>query len=658
MDGASRSPYSVDAVHADGAAEAALLAEFRRGLRAGLFGSGMGGHVIAGYERVLKEGFLALAEAARAQPRSDPFALSSYLVCTAASDYTLRYAAQAEEMAQATADPTHQRHLARIAEACRWVAFHPARTFFEAVQLLWLTHEIIVCEQPSGSLSLGRLDQILYPFYARDLAGGQTAGQAAGTLTAAEAQELIEALWIKLGGLKRAFQNVVLGGCGPDGRYAANDISFFCLQATRKLRMDQPLLSVRWHPSIPDDFWQEVQGLIQIGTGFPALFNDEVAIAAKGRLGVAPEDAANYAIVGCVELSIPGREFSQTEGLRVNWAKVLDLMLNDGTCSVTGTKMSLKGRHNLAMVGSFDDFLCWYEEELEHFVDLGIRAMNLLDRAFPDCWPYPFLSSTMDGCLAAGRDVTAGSTTYNLSSVNGCGMANVADSLVAIKQAVFDRQRISLPQLAVALRHDFAGAENLREELRSRSPKYGNDHDEPDLILKRLADRFCQQVAGYSNPRGGRFQAGLYTVDAHVHLGKLTGALPDGRHRGLALASALSPTQGLDRSGPTAAIKSATKLDHRLLGNGMVLDLKFHPGFFADAQSQRSFRYLVETYFRLGGMEIQFNVISRETLLAAQKTPEEYRHLLVRVSGFSAYFVDLDRVCQDEIIARTEHMTL
>ena len=633
--------------------ETSLLEKFRKGYRIGLFAGGLGGHVIAGYDGVLEKGFRALTDAARRKLNEGEeaeldFARASLIVCEAATDYALRYAAKAEKLAQESDTEEYSKQLRNIADACQWISVNPARSFFEAVQLLWLTHEIITCEQSSGSLSLGRLDQYLFPYYTKDIA--------AGVLTRHEASELIEALWIKFNGMTRGFQHVVLGGCRSNGEYAANDLSYMCLRATKKLKMDQPLISIRWHPNIPEEFWNEIQELIQVGMGFPALFNDEVAIAAKRRLGIDKEDAENYGVVGCVELSIPGKEFSHTEGLRVNWAKVLELMLNHGVCPVTGETMELKSKQNLESIKSFEAFYQWYREEFDHFVDLGIRGMNISDRNFPNHRPYPFLSSTMEECLETGNDVTTGSTIYNLSTVNGCGMANTANSLVAIKKIVYQEKKLSLFDLAEALRSNFESAKALQEALVTRYPKYGNDDDETDNILKNLVDSFCRKVGSYRNPRGGRFQTGLYTVEAHTSMGKLTGALPDGRQYGLALASGFSPSQGTDLSGPTAVIKSITKLDHRLLGNGMVLDLKFHPAFFNNEESRQAFRNLVETYFQLGGMEIQFNVINREKLIEAQNSPEEYQDLIVRVSGFSAYFVSLDKVTQNEIIARTEHL--
>lgn len=632
---------------------AELLATFRHGHRVGLYCGGLGGHVIAGYHRVLEHGLGALAALASRRMECSTgsercFAEASRLVCTAASEYARQYATRAGDLARHATTETRSR-LQRIAAACDWIATEPPRSFYEALQLLWLTHEIITCEQSSGSMSLGRLDQVLYPYYVRDVA--------AGRLTPGAAAELIEALWVKFAGLRRGFQNVTLGGTDGQGHDMTNELSFMCLRATRKLRMDQPLLSVRWHPSLSREFWHEIEALLEQGLGFPALFNEEVVIAAKERVGVAPNDARNWGIVGCVEPSVPGKEFSHTEGLRVNWAKVLEAMLNGGRCALSGEPVPLQERHDLASIASFDEFYRWYRRELAHAVDLGIGGMNILDETFSERTPYPFLSSTMEGCIERGRDVTAGSTVYNLCTVNGLGMANVADSLVAIKHSVFEQRLLSLPELAQALRDDWAGQEALRQAM-LHCVKYGNDQEEPDRILRTLSDDFVRQVSNHRNGRGGGMQCGLYTVDNHGFMGKLTGALPDGRRRGVALANALSPVQGADLSGPTAVMRSCTKLDHRQLGNGMVLDIKFAPTFFRELTRQGVLRPLVETYFHAGGMEVQFNVIDRATLLAAQRSPQDYRDLIVRVSGFSAYFVDLDQVVQNEIIARTEHAAL
>ena len=633
-------------------ADLALMADARKAYQIGLMSGGLGGHVIAGYDRVLSRGLGDMADAARQRLReadadARDFAAASLIVCTAARDYVLRYAARADELAAGDAGGDNREQLKFIADACRWVAVGPPRTFFEAVQLLTLTHEIITAEQPSGSLSLGRLDQYLLPFYQRDIQAGE--------LTAAEAELIVQALWLKFGALKGGFQNVTLGGIGADGKYLANDLTYMGLRASAKLKMDQPLVSVRCHPSMPDELWEAVIDLIGEGVGFPALFNDDVAIDAKCAAGVDRADAVGYGIVGCVEMVAPGKEWAQTEAVRLNWAKVLELMLNDGKCTLSGTETPIRPDQPLAELATFDEFYACYKRLFGRAIDLAAKTTALWDAGFGMGRPYPFLSSTMDGCLAAGLDVVAGGTTYNMLTMNSCGMADTVDSLMAIKRLVYESQSVTPAELAEALRSDFRGTDQLRAELAAAAVRFGNDCDETDALMVDLTDLLHGRLGRFGNCRGGGWQMGLYTVGAHAFLGGLTGALPTGRQAGVSLANGLSPCQGADTTGPTAVVRSLTKLNHRHLGNGMVLDIKFHPSFFAERQRRGALRTLIETYFHLGGLEVQFNVVSRETLLAAQANPDGYRDLVVRVSGFSAYFADLDKLCQDEIIARTEH---
>lgn len=632
--------------------DAHLLEQFKKGLNIKMYQRGPGGHVIAGYDRVLQKGlhFLITSATDRLEAKDSTgrdFAKASLEICQAVSNYILRYAEKAKALERKTTLEENKVRLKRMADTCEWVALKPPRSFFEAVQLLWLLHEVVIYEQYCGSMSLGRMDQYLYPYYKRDID--------TGVLTHEEAVEIIEALWIKFSGLRKGYQNVTIGGCDAHGNYAANELSYMFLNASKKLKMDQPLLSVRWHKSMPLEFWKSIQELIETGIGFPALFNDEAAISGKQRLGISGEDAANYGIIGCVEITVPGKEFSHTEGFRINWAKVLELMLNAGACTFTGEEMEMKQNRPLESIKTFDEFFDWYKAELCHFLDLGIAATNTLELSYADNWPTPYMSSLMEGCLEKGCDVNRGGTIYNLSSVNACAMADVADSLAAVRKVVFEEGKLSLSELAAILKENFKGNELLRMELVNQCPKFGNDDDRSDDIMKELVDVFQSKVDGYTNARGGRYQSGLYSVDHHAQMGKLTGALPDGRNAGISLANAISPCQGADRLGPTAVIKSVSKLNMSVLGNGMVLDMKFHPSFFDDDSHREAFRHLVETYFMLGGLEVQFNVVSRETLLEAQQHPEQYQDLIVRVSGFSAYFVTLDRVLQNEIIARTEY---
>jgi len=612
---------------------------FEAGLNAKLYQRGQGGHVIAGYDYALETGVDGLAEKARqiaggasGSPRD--LALASDIVCTALSAYIERYADKARLAGNR-----------QIAGACAKIAHRPPESFYEAVQLIWLVHEAVIFEQYCGSMSLGRLDKTLAGFYENDLKKG--------ILDRGAAWKIIEAFFKKLGGLRRGYQNVTLGGACADGHFLDNDLTRICLEASKSLMIDQPLISMRYTPEMSGSLWDEIFSLMQTGIGFPALFNDRIAIQSKIRAGVAEEDAVNYGIVGCVEVSAPGKEFAHTEGLRVNWAKVLELMFNNGKCGFTGYDFGLGEYKDLGAIQSFDEFYNWYKAEFLRILTLALDITNMLDTSYGENWPTPFMSSLMRGCVEKGMDVNAGGAVYNLTTVNGCGMANAVDSLCAVRKAVFEDKLCALPELSQILSKNFENNESFRQMLARECPKFGNDDDKADLIMRDLTNLFNETVGGYKNPRGGSFQSGLYTVDHHAHMGKLTAALPDGRKAGVSLANGFSPAQGADISGPTAVINSIVKNDLSALGNAMVLDLKFHPGFIKN--NRESIKNLIETYFDLGGYEIQFNVVDRETLLKARENPERYRSLIVRVSGFSAYFVDLTDTLQDEIIARTEY---
>jgi formate C-acetyltransferase len=496
-------------------------------------------------------------------------------------------------------------------------------------------------------MSLGRVDQFLAPYYERD--------KAAGLMSFKEAGEIIDALWLKIAGLVMGYQNVTIGGCDAWGNPAYNDITILCMQATGKLRQDQPLLSLRCHKNMPDKIWEEAIALIVRGGGFPALFNDEVIIKAKEKQGVDTEDSWNYGLVGCVEPSIGGKEYSNTEELRLNWAKLIELMLSGGVCTVTGIDPGLAHTRNLDAVSDFETFYDWFKDELIAAIEKCTAACNMIDQAYPKYFPSPLLSATFDGCVEKGEDVSARGPRYCFSTANACGMANTVDSLLAVKQAVFEKKIITLNTLAGALGDNFEGHSELRAYMLNRCPKYGNDIPTVDKYMGEIVNLFCSTVRAHRNKRGGAFQAGLYTVTSHATMGKLTGALPDGRLKGVSLANAVSPVQGMDTLGPTASARSALHFDHCQAANGLVFDLKFNPSFFDKESHRKMLRFLVEGYFDDGGQEIQFNVVDRETLLEAQREPQKHRNLVVRVSGFSAYFVSLDKTLQNEIIKRTEY---
>ena len=617
----------------------------------GMCTRGPSGHVIAGYERVLKVGIgglIAELEGANALQGETEFRRASAILCQAAAGFIRRYAQKAAELALAARGPSRQNYT-RVAEACQWVAEQPPRDFFEALQLLTLVHEIIISEQRSGSLSLGRFDRYLAPYYERD--------KAAGRIDMDGAAELIDAFFRKLASVPRTFQNLTVGGYDSLDGYCCNDLTRLALRTSRLLRKDQPLLTLRWHPSMPADLWQDILDLIVTGIGFPALFNDEICIQAKQRCGISASDAEQYALVGCVELSVGGKEYAHTEGLRLNWLKVLEAMLNDGRCMLSGEQFILAEPRALETIRDFDEFYAWFKLELRHFTDTAIRAANLLDANLPNHWPSPFLSTTMEGCIQSGLDVNAGGTIYNHSAINAAGMANAVDSLLAIRKTVFEERRFSLPELAGLLRTNFAGNESTRLKLFNQSARFGSDPQAAQLMAD-LSGYFHAIVSPYRNPRGGRWELGFYSVDSHAWLGEKTGATADGRRKGYSLANAMSPVQGTEKHGPTEVVQSIVATDHTCFGNGMVLDLKFHPRFFNPPNHRQAFQHLVEAYFEMGGMEIQFNVIDRQTLLDAQQHPEQYRDLVVRVSGFSAYFTTLGLTVQNEIIDRTEFQNI
>ena len=614
------------------------IGEFFKGNESKLYQFGPGGHVIAGYDWVMEVGIDYLTEMActcmeNAEGYARDVAEASYIITAALSEYIERYAALAQKQG-----------MGEIAAACYKIAHKPADTFFEAVQLMWLIHEVVVFEQYCGSMSLGRLDKVLGVYYEKDIAQG--------IITNEHAEAIITSFFKKLGGLRRAYQNATVGGSNMAGEYEWNELTVMILQVSKKLMIDQPLLTIRCTPGMPDRVWDRALDLLATGIGMPAFFNDATVIKSKVNVGISEEDAYNYGVVGCVEVSVPGKEFAHTEGMRLNWAKILELMFFGGECQYNGNMYTLKEKRNLDSFKTFDEFYEWFKEEMLHFLVLGMDVMNLIDTDYGQNSPTPYMSSLMRGCIKKGKDVNAGGAVYNLTSVNGAGMADAVDSLCAIKKAVFEEKRVTLPELAGILRRNFDGAKELKRYL-ERCPKYGNDDDVPDAIMRELVGLFAQKINSYRNMRGGSFQCGLYTVDHHAHMGVRTAALPNGRGAGISLASGFSPCQGADTNGPTAVLNSTAKCDLSVFGNGIVVDLKFQPEFFN--KNRIHIRHLIETHFEMGGYEVQINVVDRQTLINAQKEPEKYRNLIVRVSGFSAYFVDLGTITQNEIIARTEY---
>lgn len=643
-------PYLADVPQEDRDAAYSLVS----GVAGGLYTHTSIGHVITGFRKVAHTGWnglleeieSSLADSGKNAEQRD-YLCAMKTVLTAAQNYILRYARAAGDTIKDAQSETQAQNLARIADACRQLAQGPASSFFEAVQSTVLLQELVTMEILSGSMSLGRMDQLFGPYYEADLA--------AGRITAEEAQELIHAWRIKLAGLVNGYQNVAIGGCDRDGNFFANDITRMILRSTHDVRLDQPLLSMRYSRKMDDALWEETLRVIETGNGFPALFSDGAIIKSRVDAGVPADDAWDYGLVGCVEPCIQGREYSNTEQMRLNWPLVLELMLHGGKTLRTGEAFPLANIRNLDEIQTFGEFLSWFKSELAFHIQRGAHAVNVIDTVYHKAFPSILLSATLDDCIMRGQDAGAGGAKYRFSTFSNTGMANAVDSLLAIKQMVFENGMVTLPELACILARDFKGQEKLRLYAANRCPKFGNGDPGADGLMQELVDFASGIITNIKNTRGFHFLPSYYSVYHHASMGWMTGATADGRHAGVSLANALSPVQGADSKGPTAVIGAVTRCDHTKFGNGMVLDLKFSPSFFHNPVHRANFRSMIDTYFDQGGMEIQMNVIDRETLTAAQKEPEKYKNLIVRVSGFSAYFVTLNRTLQDEIIARTQY---
>lgn len=627
------------------------------------------GHILPDVETWLALGPLGLKEKsleARAQQTdlSDAqrqFYQATILCLDGAMEFIARYADLAQQLAQGEISKTRRAELERISENCQHLASNPPDDFWQALQSVAFLFVLLEIESNASSFSPGRLDQYLYPFLERDVERG--------TLNLETAQELLESLWCKFNEIillrstegARYFAgfpigfNIAIGGQRADGADATNVLSYMCLQAQADLQLPQPNLSARLHCDSPQEFLNAVARTIARGGGMPQVFNDAVIVPAYEKRGVTRADALNYAIVGCVELSIPGKTLGWSDASMFNLVRVLEITLHGGRIPETGEQIGPQTKL-LTEMQSFDELEYAYAIQLRHFIALMVQGCNVIDQLHPKINPTPFLSTVIDDCIARGADVTAGGAHYNFSGVQGVQIANVADSLAALKTLVFEQKKIRADDLMNTLQKDFEGNEILRQRLLNNAPKYGNDDDAVDALAQKWARFFCDEVATYPTPRGGTFHPGFYTVSAHVPLGKNVGATPDGRFAHAPLADGgMSPVAGRDLKGPTAVLRSVGKVDQTFVSNGALLNLKFLPSFFEQANALEWFTAFLRAFVELGVSHMQFNVVSGDTLRAAQAHPEEYRGLVVRVAGYSAYFVELAQEVQDEIIRRTEH---
>ena len=622
------------------------------------------GHICPDCEAWLKlgpSGLLAQARQGEAQSEGEKqlFYRAVGITMEGAITFMRRYADLARSMAQTCADDAE--NLRTVAENCESLAVRPAQSFHEALQSLWFLFVILQMESNASSFSPGRLDRILWPWYEADMK--------AGRLDADAALELIECLWLKFNqivymrnahsakyfaGFPIGF-NVALGGVDDEGRDFSNALSFLMLQAQKDLGLPQPNLSVRLHEGIGDELLKEAIRVVAKGSGMPQFFNDRAVIPALEALGVNEKDARNYAIVGCVELTTQGNSLGWSDAAMFNMNKVLELTLNGGRCLLTGKQLA-PDYGDLTTYETFEDLEAAFQHHLDDFMDRMMAACEVVERAHQELLPSPFLSSVIRDCMERGVDVTAGGAHYNFSGIQMIQVANLADSLEAVKKLVYDEKRISRQELLDALRADFVGYDRLRAMLLNRAPKYGNDEDAVDSLGVKWAEYFKRRLGTFTNYRGGPCHTGMYTVSAHVPMGENVGASPDGRRARQPLADGgMSPVYGRDVEGPTAVLKSVSKLDKTLTSNGGLLNMKFLPAFFATESGIDKFACFLRTLVDLEIPHIQFNVVRREDLIEAQQNPEKYQSLTVRVAGYTAYFVELARELQNEIIARTSY---
>ncbi len=676
------------------------------------------GHVNVNYKKVLEKGYRGImAEAIAAKEKvdvSDPeyvqrinFLDSVIESCEAVVDYARRYAKLAKELARKEKNAERKAELESIATTCMRVPEFPATSFQEACQSFWFVQLLLQIESSGHSISPGRFDQYMYPYYKKDVD--------AGKVTIEQAQEFIDCIWVKLNDINKVrdagsadgfagygmFQNLIAGGQNEEGMDATNDLSYMCLEAAMHVPLPQPSISVRVWNGTPQSFLIKAAALTRLGTGLPAYYNDEIIIPSMMARGVSLEDARDYCIIGCVEPQKGSKTDGWHDAAFFNMCRPMEMVFSDGVDK--GVQIGPE-TGDVTKMTTFEEFYNAYKTQQSYFIKLLVNANNAIDAAHAVRCPLPFQSCMVDDCIGRGKSLQEGGAIYNFTGPQGFGIANNTDGLLAVKQLVFEQKVVTMSELKEALEANFgyglkgAAAEKVTSEVacslaqsgievteevvkviydevvngngipsekkaRYREikrlidetcPKYGNDIYEADMFAREVGNSYTKEVEKYKNPRGGIFQAGLYPVSANVPLGAQTGATPDGRLAFTPIADGIGPASGRDVKGPTATANSVAKLEQGVASNGTLLNQKFHPSALAGMSGLTKFVALIRSYFDQKGMHMQFNVVTRETLLDAQKNPEKYKTLVVRVAGYSALFTTLSRSLQDDIINRTE----
>ena len=671
------------------------------------------GHVTVNYGEILAIGLKGIKVKAQSELKNCSFEDEDYITKSsflnaviesldAVIAYSKRYSVLALEMANKESDPTRKSELEKISEICNTALENGAKTFYEACQSFWFIQMVLQMESSGHSISPGRFDQYMYPYFKADLNKG--------TITLESAQELMDCIWVKLNDLNKVrdaasaegfagyslFQNLIAGGQNEKGLDATNELSFMCIYATMHVALPQPSFSVRIWNGTPHSFMIAAAKLTRMGLGLPAFYNDEVIIPSLVSRGLTLEDARDYNIIGCVEPQKSGKTEGWHDAAFFNMCRIMELVFSNGMDK--GVLVGVR-TGELKELDTYDKFFDAYKKQMEYQIKLLVNADNAIDVAHAKRCPLPFLSSMIEDCIGRGKSVQEGGAIYNFTGPQGFGIANMADAMFAIKTLVYEQKKFTLCQFKEAMENNF-GYGSLSDEdaktvtteivkqlynkgveltekqiadvyLKTKSqnsdgrykelcdaidslPKYGNDIEEVDLLAREVAYTYTRPLETHKNPRGGMYQAGLYPVSANVPLGAQTGATPDGRLAFTPVADGVSPSAGKDTKGPTASCNSVSRLDHFIASNGTLFNMKFHPSALEGTSGLESFAALVRGYFDQKGSHMQFNVVSRETLLDAQAHPENYKSLVVRVAGYSALFTTLSKSLQDDIIKRTE----
>lgn len=582
------------------------------------------------------------------------------LVMQGACTFMKRYHDMIMENIDEVEEP-YQQSLRTVANNCLNLTKRPPETFHEAVQSLWFLFVLLHMESNASSFSPGRMDQYLYPYYQKDIESGK--------ISMEDALDILECLWLKFNqivylrnqnsakyfaGFPIGF-NIAIGGEDENGNDTYNELSLLCLQCQYDLGLPQPNLSVRLNRNSSHELMQKAIEVVSKGSGMPQFFNDEAIVHALMELGIEKKDALNYAIVGCVELTTHGNNLGWSDAAMFNLNKALELTLNHGKCLLTHEQIGLD-LGGLDTYQTFEDLEKAFQQQIDYFIDKMMQCEVIVEKAHQDCLPTAFLSSVIDDCLENGLDVTKGGAKYNLSGIQMIQIANLADSLAAMKQLVYNDQIIDAKELLAALQSDFKGYEIIQTMLLNKVPKYGNDVEWVDRLGAKWAEYFRSRMKDYTNYRGGPYHTGMYTVSAHVPMGENVGASPDGRNALTPLADGgMSPVYGRDLKGPTAVLKSVSRLNNSLTTNGGLLNMKFLPEFFETKNGMNKFENFLRAFVDLKVPHIQFNVVRREDLEDAQIRPQLHKSLTIRVAGYTAYFVELAHKLQDEIIERTTY---